>query len=82
MSTPETIIDAYHDAIPLNRYSSEEEIANLIVSLCSKEARDISRDKLLQQMAGLNERDLGYLHCVSEFASGNIKRWIKHVWCN
>ena len=32
------IIDAYHDAIPLNRYGSEEEIANLIVFLCSQEA--------------------------------------------
>ena len=35
--TPE-IIKAYHDAIPLNRYGSEEEIANLIVFLCSAEA--------------------------------------------
>ena len=32
------IIDAYHDAIPLNRYGSEEEIANVIVFLCSDEA--------------------------------------------
>ncbi len=32
------IIDAYHDAIPLNRYGSEEEIANLIVFLLSQEA--------------------------------------------
>ncbi len=32
------IIDAYHDAIPLNRYGSEQEIANLIAFLCSKEA--------------------------------------------
>ena len=36
------IIDAYHDAIPLNRYGSEEEIANLIVFLCSKEASYIT----------------------------------------
>lgn len=36
------IIDAYHDAIPLNRYGSEEEIANLIVFLCSAEAAYIS----------------------------------------
>lgn len=29
------IIDAYHDAIPLNRYGSEREIAEVIVFLCS-----------------------------------------------
>lgn len=32
------IIDAYHDAIPLNRYGSETEIAEAIVFLCSKKA--------------------------------------------
>ena len=32
------IIDAYHDAIPLNRYGTEEEIGNLIVFLCSEKA--------------------------------------------
>jgi len=32
------IIDAYHDAIPLNRYGSEDEIANMIVFLCSEKA--------------------------------------------
>lgn len=32
------IIDAYHDAIPLNRYGSEEEIGNVIVFLCSEKA--------------------------------------------
>lgn len=36
------IIDAYHDAIPLNRYGSEEEIANLIVFLCSPQATYIT----------------------------------------
>lgn len=35
--TPE-IIAAYHDALPLNRYGSEEEIANVIVFLCSDKA--------------------------------------------
>jgi len=29
------IIDAYHDAIPLNRYGTENEIAQAIVFLCS-----------------------------------------------
>ena len=35
--TPD-IIAAYHDAIPLNRYGSEDEIANVITFLCSDEA--------------------------------------------
>ena len=35
--TPE-IIEAYHDAIPLNRYGSEEEIGNMIAFLCSEKA--------------------------------------------
>ncbi|MBG6143441.1 SDR family NAD(P)-dependent oxidoreductase [Roseibium album] len=32
------IIDAYHDAIPLNRYGSEQEIAEVIAFLCSEQA--------------------------------------------
>ena len=32
------IINAYHDAIPLNRYGTEEGIAHVIVFLCSPEA--------------------------------------------
>ncbi len=32
------IIDAYHDAIPLNRYGSEDEIAHCISFLCSDKA--------------------------------------------
>ena len=32
------IIDAYHDAIPLNRYGSEREIAEVICFLCSDKA--------------------------------------------
>ena len=36
------IIAAYHDAIPLNRYGSEAEIANVIVSLCSEKASYVS----------------------------------------
>ena len=35
--TPE-IIAAYHDAIPLNRYGSEREIAEVITFLCSDKA--------------------------------------------
>jgi len=36
------IIDAYHDAIPLNRYGSETEIAELITFLCSEKASYIT----------------------------------------
>ena len=32
------IIDAYHDAIPLNRYGSEAEIGEVIAFLCSDAA--------------------------------------------
>ena len=39
--TPE-IVSAYHDAIPLNRYGSEKEIANAIVFLCSDKAAYIT----------------------------------------
>jgi meso-butanediol dehydrogenase / (S,S)-butanediol dehydrogenase / diacetyl reductase len=35
--TPD-IVEAYHDAIPLRRYGSEDEIANVIRFLCSAEA--------------------------------------------
>jgi NAD(P)-dependent dehydrogenase (short-subunit alcohol dehydrogenase family) len=34
----QAIIDAYHDAIPLNRYGSEAEIAEVITFLCSDRA--------------------------------------------
>ena len=39
--TPD-IISAYHDAVPLNRYGSETEIAEAIVFLCSDKASYIS----------------------------------------
>ncbi len=38
----QAIIDAYHDAIPLNRYGSEREIAEAIVFLCSERASYIT----------------------------------------
>ena len=40
------IIDAYHDAIPLNRYGSEREIAEAIVFLCSDRASYITGQSL------------------------------------
>lgn len=36
------IINAYHDAIPLNRYGQEDEIANAIFFLCSDQASYIT----------------------------------------
>lgn len=36
------IIDAYHDAIPLNRYGVEEEIGEVIAFLCSDKARYVT----------------------------------------
>lgn len=40
------IIDAYHDALPLNRYGTEEELANAIVFLCSDKASYITGQTL------------------------------------
>ena len=40
------IIDAYHDAIPLNRYGSEREIAEAIAFLCSERASFITGQTL------------------------------------
>ncbi len=40
------IIDAYHDAIPLNRYGNEDEIANAIFFLCSEQASFITGQTL------------------------------------
>lgn len=36
------IIKAYHDAIPLNRYGTEDELAQVIVFLCSEKASYVS----------------------------------------
>lgn len=38
----QAIIDAYHDALPLNRYGTEREIAEAIVFLCSDRASFIT----------------------------------------
>ncbi|MCK0167029.1 SDR family oxidoreductase [Jannaschia sp. S6380] len=40
------IIDAYHDAIPLNRYGNESEIAEAIVWLCSDKASFVTGQRL------------------------------------
>ena len=40
------IVDAYHDAIPLNRYGQETEIAEAIVWLCSDKASYLTGQRL------------------------------------
>lgn len=40
------IIDAYHDAIPLNRYGSEQEIAEVICFLCSDRASYVTGQQI------------------------------------
>jgi NAD(P)-dependent dehydrogenase (short-subunit alcohol dehydrogenase family) len=40
------IIDAYHDAIPLNRYGSEREIAEVICFLCSERASYVTGQQI------------------------------------
>nr|WP_040609915.1 SDR family oxidoreductase [Pseudooceanicola batsensis] len=40
------IIDAYHDAIPLNRYGSEREVAEVICFLCSDRAAYVTGQTL------------------------------------
>ena len=52
------IIDAYHDAIPLNRYGSEAEIANAIFFLCSGEASYIT-GQLLSVDGGFEGTGIG-----------------------
>ncbi len=42
----QAIIDAYHDALPLNRYGTEKEIAQAIVFLCSQKASFITGQTL------------------------------------
>ena len=52
------IIDAYHDAIPLNRYGSEDELANSIWFLCSPEASFIT-GQLLSVDGGFEGAGIG-----------------------
>ena len=42
----QAIINAYHDALPLNRYGTEKEIAQAIVFLCSEKASFITGQTL------------------------------------
>ena len=52
------IIDAYHDAIPLNRYGSEQEIANVIAFLCSNEASYVT-GQLISVDGGFESTGIG-----------------------
>ena len=52
------IIDAYHDAIPLNRYGSEEELANAIWFLCSDQASYVT-GQLLSVDGGFEGTGIG-----------------------
>jgi len=42
----QAIVDAYHDAIPLNRYGHEDEIAEAIAWLCSDKASFVTGQRL------------------------------------
>ena len=55
--TPD-IINAYHDAIPLNRYGSEREIAEAIVFLCSAKASYIT-GQILSADGGFQSTGVG-----------------------
>jgi len=52
------IIDAYHDAIPLNRYGSEHEIANVAAFLCSDEASYVT-GQLISVDGGFESTGIG-----------------------
>lgn len=52
------IIDAYHDAIPLNRYGSEQEIANVICFLCSDDASYVT-GQLISVDGGFESTGIG-----------------------
>ena len=52
------IIDAYHDAIPLNRYGSETEIAEVIAFLCSEEASYVT-GQILAADGGFDSTGVG-----------------------
>jgi len=52
------IIDAYHDAIPLNRYGSEDEIANVIAFLCSDKASYVT-GQLIAADGGFESTGIG-----------------------
>jgi NAD(P)-dependent dehydrogenase (short-subunit alcohol dehydrogenase family) len=52
------IIDAYHDAIPLNRYGSERELAEVICFLASEKASYVT-GQLLAADGGFDSTGVG-----------------------
>ncbi|MCB1914051.1 MAG: SDR family oxidoreductase, partial [Rhodocyclaceae bacterium] len=48
----------YHDAIPLNRYGTEEEIAEVIVFLCSPKASYLT-GQMISVDGGFNATGIG-----------------------
>jgi meso-butanediol dehydrogenase / (S,S)-butanediol dehydrogenase / diacetyl reductase len=52
------IIDAYHDSIPLNRYGTEQELANVIAFLCSQEASYVT-GQLISVDGGFESTGIG-----------------------
>lgn len=54
----QAIIDAYHDAIPLNRYGSEDEIAHVIAFLCSDKASYVT-GQLISSDGGFQSTGIG-----------------------
>lgn len=52
------IIDAYHDAIPLNRYGSEDEIAEVVAFLCSDKASYVT-GQLIASDGGFEATGIG-----------------------
>ncbi|MGR3490578.1 MAG: SDR family NAD(P)-dependent oxidoreductase, partial [Shimia sp.] len=52
------IIAAYHDAIPLNRYGSEAEIANVIAFLCGPDASYVT-GQLISVDGGFESTGIG-----------------------
>ena len=59
------IIDAYHDAIPLNRYGSEDEIASVIAFLCSEGASYVT-GQLIAADGGFESTGIGLPSLRSE----------------
>lgn len=54
----QAIIGAYHDAIPLNRYGTEREIAKVIAFLCSDKASYVT-GQLLAADGGFGANSIG-----------------------